>query len=352
MNLIDFGKTAAVESLQQELCPELLLARVIGDGTHIYRVILEQGEQLCEVSGAFRHRAVEKDDFPVVGDWVGVSPAGGRIEMLLPRGPSVSRNSAGRRTERQVLAANVDLVFVVAGLDGGRNFTARGIERYVTAVWESGAEPVLVLNKLDACDDPASFLVEAEEAAPGVPIVMTSALTSDGIGELEALLGQGRTGVLIGPSGVGKSSLINALAGDTLLATGAQREQDRRGRHTSTARNLVRLESGGCLIDTPGLRELQLWAGDEALGRAFGEIETLSEECRFRDCTHQGEPGCAVQAAVSAGELSLERYESFLELQKELAYLHRRTDQQAMQAEVNRWKQIHKSMKDHHKRRS
>lgn len=352
MNLKEYGKTAAVEALHADTCPELRLGRVIGEGTHIYRVATEEEELLCEVSGTFRHTAAGKDDFPVVGDWVGLSPEGGRIERLLPRGPSLSRNSAGRKTERQVLAANVDLVFVVAGLDGGRNFTARGVERYVTSVWESGAEPVLVLNKLDACDDPAAFLVEAEEAAPGVPIVLTSALTGDGIPELEAQLAPGRTGVLIGPSGVGKSSLINALAGDQLLAVGPQREQDRRGRHTSTARNLVKLESGGALIDTPGLRELQLWAGDEALGRAFGEIEHLAEECRFRDCSHQGEPGCAVQAAVVTGELSLERYESFLGLQKELAYLHRRTDQQAMQAEVNRWKQIHKSVKQHHKRRS
>jgi ribosome biogenesis GTPase len=323
---------------------------VTGEGTHLYRVRTGQGEEQCRVSGAFRHGAGERSAFPAVGDFVALAQDGGVIDGLLPRRSVLSRKSAGRRTEEQVLAANVDLVFVVAALDGGRNFTGRGIERYVTTVWESGARPVLVLNKLDACADPAAYIVAAEEAAPGVPVLLTSALTGDGLTELQEAVVPGETAVMIGPSGVGKSSLINSLIGTEQLETGAQREHDRRGRHTSTARQLVLLENGGSLIDTPGLRELQLWAGEESLGRTFADLELFAGECRFRDCSHQGEPGCAVQAAVASGELPPERYESYLELQKELAYLRRRSDEKAMKEEVNRWKQVMKSVKEHHKR--
>ena len=219
--------------------------RVTGEGTHLYRVRTEQGEEQCRVSGAFRHGAGERSAFPAVGDFVALAQDGGVIDGLLPRRSVLSRKSAGRRTEEQVLAANVDLVFVVAALDGGRNFTGRGIERYVTTVWESGARPVLVLNKLDACADPAAYIVAAEEAAPGVPVLLTSALTGDGLTELQEAVVPGETAVMIGPSGVGKSSLINSLIGTEQLETGAQREHDRRGRHTSTARQMVLLENGG-----------------------------------------------------------------------------------------------------------
>jgi ribosome biogenesis GTPase / thiamine phosphate phosphatase len=333
----------------EEAFPGCRPGRVSGEGTHIYRVSTDEGEVSAQVTGSFRHRADGKSDYPAVGDYVALTVEGPAIAGLLSRRSSISRKSAGRRTEEQVLAANVDLGIVVAALDGGRNFTSRGVERYITTVWESGARPVLVLNKLDACADPAGFIVAAEESAPGVPILLTSALTGDGLGALREAIAPGETAVLIGPSGVGKSSLINALLGETRLDTGMQREHDRRGRHTSTARHLVMLENGGALIDTPGLRELQLWAGEESLGRTFSDLDAFADACRFRDCTHQGEPGCAVQAAVASGELRPERYESYLELQKELAYLHRRSDEKAMKDEVNRWKQLQKSLKEHHK---
>jgi len=319
--------------------------RVVGEGVHLYRVLCGEDELLCRVSGGFRHAAGKKEDFPVTGDWVALRGEETLIEGLLTRYACIARASAGGVTEKQLLAANVDLVFIVAGLDGGRNLTRRGIERYLVMVRESGAEPVLVLNKLDLCSDIVGALQTAEEAAPGVRQILTSALTGDGMKELSQILSPGLTGVVLGPSGVGKSSLINALTGVKQLAEGETRESDRWGRHTSTSRNLVNLPWGGSLIDTPGLRELRLWAGEASLDEVFHDLEYHARNCRFRDCTHQGEPGCAVQQALADGELSHERYESYLELRKELDYLHRRSDEQARAEEERRWKQISKSVK-------
>ena len=349
MILEELGITDELKQLYSSDFVDALPGRVTGEGTHIYRVAVEQGERFCRVSGSFRHHAVRKADFPVVGDWVALRRDGDVIEGLLQRRRYLSRKSAGDKSEEQVLAANVDLVCIVAGLDGGRNFTRRGIERYLALAAESGARTLLVLNKLDLCTDLASVLAEAEEAASGVPVILTSILTGDGIQELAGAVGTGGTAVLVGPSGVGKSSLINFLAGKDVLSTGVQREQDRRGRHTSTARNLVVLASGGCLIDTPGLRELQLWGGEESLNTVFSEIDLLADDCRFRDCSHLEEPGCAVLKAVESGELPEERYRSYLDLRKELEYLRRRTDYQARQDEERKWKQISKSVRDIYK---
>ncbi len=325
------------------------IGRVTGEGTHIYRVRIGEQDITCSVSGSFRHSAEKKSDFPVVGDWVRLRDEGEVIDEILPRKSAISRKSAGEKSEEQILAANVDIVGIVAGLDGGRNFTRRGIERYLTLAVESGAEPVLILNKLDLCSDLATVLVEAEEAAPGVKLILTSTLTGDGISELQRAVTADTTAVLVGPSGVGKSSLINALAGSELLDTGAQRDQDRRGRHTSTSRNLVALPSGGFLIDTPGLRELQLWGGEDSLNTVFSEIDSFAGDCRFRDCTHISEPGCAVLKAVEEGAIAADRYEAYLELRKELKYLERRTDYQARQEELKKWKQISRSVKDVYK---
>jgi len=323
--------------------------RVVGEGQHLYKVLSDEDELLCRVSGGFRHAAGEKGDYPVTGDWVALRREGSLIEGVLRREACIARASAGGTTERQILAANVDLVFIVAGRDGGRNLTRRGIERYLVMVRESGAEAVLVLNKLDLCSDIVSALQAAEEAAPGVRQILTSARTGDGMKELAGVLSPGLTGVVLGPSGVGKSSLINALLGEDRLSWGETRESDHRGRHTSTSRNLVFIPGGGALIDTPGLRELRLWAGEASLDEVFHDLDHHARNCRFRDCTHQGEPGCAVQQALVDGELSHERYESYLELRKELNYLHRRSDEQARAEEERRWKQNSKSVKQFYK---
>jgi ribosome biogenesis GTPase / thiamine phosphate phosphatase len=323
--------------------------RVSGEGMHLYRVMSGDDELLCRVSGAFRHAAAKKNEYPVTGDWVALRGDGDLIEGVLTREACIGRASAGGTTEQQILAANVDLAFIVAGLDGGRNLTRRGIERYLVMVRESGAVPLLVLNKLDLCADIVGSLQEAEEAAPDVRQLLTSTVTGDGIDELIDSIGPEHTAVMLGPSGVGKSSLINALLGEQRLAEGDTRQSDHRGRHTSTSRSLVLLPGGGSLIDTPGLRELRLWAGEGSLDEVFHDLEYYARNCRFRDCTHQGEPDCAVQKALVDGALSHERYESYLELRKELDYLHRRNDEQARAEEVRRWKQISKSVKRFYK---
>ena len=333
------------------LFPGCIPGRVVGEGLHLYKVLYGEKELMCRVSGAFRYAAVRKEDYPVTGDWVALRPEESRIEGLLKRSFCIARARAGGNTEKQILAANVDIVFIVAGLDGGRNLTRRGIERYLVMVRESGAEAVLVLNKLDLCSDIVSALQTAEEAAPGVRLILTSTVSGDGIEELSKVLGPGLTGVVLGPSGVGKSSLINSLLGEDRLDQGQTRSGDHRGRHTSTSRNLVLLPRGGVLIDTPGLRELRLWAGEGSLDEVFHDLEFHARNCRFRDCTHQGEPGCAVQKALADGTLSHERYESYLELRKELDYLHRRSDEQARADEERRWKQISKSVKQFYRGR-
>ena len=273
------------------------------------------------------------------------------IHATLPRRSVLSRKAAGTETEEQVMGTNIDKILIVYALDGGRSFSARGLERYLTLAWESGAEPLVVLNKLDLCDDIVPFLSAAEEAAPGAPLFLVSAEEGTGVAELKSALPPGETVVLIGPSGVGKSSLVNALSGEGLQKIGERRESDRRGRHTTTHRELFLLPSGLLLLDSPGLREIQLWGNSETAETVFSEIAALAEECRFRDCTHTAEPGCAVQAALGSGEISADRFESYLELQRELSYLERREDDRAARQEKMKWKKIAQFQKELNKER-
>jgi len=298
------------------------------------------GETTASPSGRMLHEGVDA----VVGDWVALlrPPQGdARIEAVLPRRTALVRTSAGTGGRAQVLAANVDLVMVVAGLDG--DFNPRRVERALVAVAESGAAAMVVLNKADACAGLAERVRAMQDAAPGVPVHAVSALTGEGLAPIEAACTAGRTVVLLGSSGVGKSTLLNRLLGQAAQATAAVRAHDSRGRHTTTQRTLFLLPGGGVLIDTPGLRELRLWGDTTAAEQAFGDLETLAAGCRFGNCQHQGEPGCAVQRAVEEGRLEAERLASYHKLQAELRHLERRADPRAQSEEKRRWKSIHKA---------
>jgi ribosome biogenesis GTPase len=265
------------------------------------------------------------------------------IQAVLPRRSKFSRKTAGRATREQVVAANIDTVFLVVGLDN--DFSPRRVERYLAAAWESGAAPVVILNKLDLCVDPVQRMAAIQQVAPAVPVHAVSALLGDNLDAVLAHCIPRRTVALLGSSGVGKSTLVNTLLGTDLFATQPVRDNDSRGRHTTTHRELIFLSGGGMIIDTPGMRELQLWNADEGVQVTFDEIETLAQECRFRDCAHRDEPGCAVQAAVDAGQLAPDRLAGMHKLQKELAWLDRRNDQLAAIVEKRRWKATHKSVK-------
>jgi ribosome biogenesis GTPase / thiamine phosphate phosphatase len=319
--------TAFAEHATENVVP----ARVALEHTHIYRLITESAEVLARVSGRLRHRAEARADFPAVGDWVAVElPVEGgdaRIRAVLPRFSRFSRRAAGDPTEEQIVAANIDVVFLVSGLD--HDFNPRRIERYLVVAWESGATPVIVLNKADLVEDLAPIVDEVRAMAPGVDVHPVTCHAPGSVDVLRPYIGYGQTAALLGMSGVGKSSIVNQLLGQDLIRTRDVRIHDSRGRHTTTARQLVALAGHGVLIDTPGMRELQLWDTGESMAGTFGDIEALAEQCRFRDCQHLSEPGCAVRAAVEGGELASARLESFHKLASEQAYQARQQDQRA-----------------------
>ncbi|MEX2613306.1 MAG: ribosome small subunit-dependent GTPase A, partial [Gaiellaceae bacterium] len=309
-------------------------ARVVAEHRGGYLVRGERDERLAHPRGKLRDR--DHSLMPAVGDWVAVcDAAGGRyaVEAVLPRRTKVSRKTPWLKSEEHILVANVDTVFLVAGLDG--DFNPRRLERYLIAAWDSGADPVVVLTKLDVCDDPA-MLVEAEDVAVGVPVVAVSNVTGDGLEEVEALLRPRRTIALLGSSGVGKSTLINRLAGRRLMPTGDLRN-DGRGRHTTRHRQLLVLPSGALLVDTPGLRELQVWEGD--VDSAFSDIADLAAQCRFNDCAHSTEPDCAVREALETGALDPDRWSNYGRLQRELRAVEARTSSRLRRELKQRWRQ-------------
>jgi ribosome biogenesis GTPase / thiamine phosphate phosphatase len=353
MDLESLGWNSSFEEPFRRFADEgLRPARVASTHTHVCRIYAAEGELLAEVTGKLRHDARGPQDFPAVGDWVAVAsrPGEGRavIHGVLPRRTRFSRKVAGTATEEQVLAANVDTVFLVGGLDG--DFNVRRLERALVLAWESGASPVILLSKADLCPDFGNRRREAEAVAAGVPVHVVSSLQSDGIEPVRSYLGKGRTVVLLGSSGVGKSTLINRLLGEDRLATAAVRVSDDRGRHTTTHRELILLPDGGLVIDTPGLREIQLWAADEGLERTFDDVQSLARACRFADCAHEHEPGCAVRQAASDGRLPPERLESYRKLKAELRHLEVRQSQQLQAEQKARWKAIHKAARKHRPR--
>ena len=293
-----------------------------------YDVLTEAGDVRARVQSRLRHEAASPADLPVVGDWVALEPGerpSATISAVLPRRTKFSRRAAhdpgSEAAREQVVAANVDVVFITASLSDDLN--ARVLERYLTLAFESGARPVILLTKADIERDPEAVAAELAEIGGEVPVHAISSRTGLGLGAVRAHLAPGVTGALLGPSGVGKSTLVNTLAGEELLATRSVRE-DGSGRHTTTRRELVLLPGGGLIVDNPGMRELHLWLADEGLEDAFEDIAALAVQCRFSDCRHSGEPGCAVQAAADSGRLAPERWRSYRELQRELAELEER----------------------------
>ncbi len=306
----------------------LVAGRVSLEHNQFYRVLTGAGERLAEATGRMKHIAGGRDELPVVGDWVGLrlDPSSDRAQIreILTRRTRFSRKVAGRVTVEQVLAANIDTVFVVFAI--APSLKARGIERYLAASRRSGARAVVVLNKTDLADDVDARVGEAQAVAGDAPVVAVSAQAGLGLDRMEAYLGDGQTIALLGPSGVGKSSIVNRLVGEERLPTGEVRPWDSRGRHTSVHRELVVRAAGGVIIDTPGIRELQLWESD-GLDDAFADIAEIGDGCRFRDCRHDREPGCAVKAAVDGGLLAEARYQNFLKLQHEEEIMNKKKDE-------------------------
>jgi len=319
------------------------VGRIALEHKHLYRIYTEQGELLGEIAGKMRFTACGRDDYPAVGDWVVIRPRleekKATIHAILPRTSKFSRKVAGETMEEQIVAANVDTVFLVNALNN--DFNLRRIERYLILAWESGATPVLILSKADLCDDIDQKVAEVESVAFGVPIHVISSEQHQGLDAIQPYLREGTTIALLGSSGAGKSTLINRLYGDDRQKVKEVREGDDRGRHTTTHREMILLPNGGLVIDTPGMRELQLWDADEGFQDAFEDIESLAADCRFRDCTHGKEPGCAVKTAIKNGSLNPERYANYLKLQRELAYLARKEDVKLQVAEKEKWKKIH-----------
>jgi len=310
-------------------------ARIVAEHRGGYYVRSPDGDRLAHARGRLRDDEIW-GGMPAVGDWVVVCDAPGEryaIEALLPRRTKVSRKTPWLKAEEHVLVANVDTVLIVSGLDG--DYSSRRLERYLVAAWDSGADPVVVLTKLDACDDP-DLIAEAEATAFGVPVLTTSAVTGEGLDDVAALLRPAATFVLLGSSGVGKSTLVNALAGRTLMATGDLR-RDGRGRHTTRHRQLHVLRNGAIVIDTPGLRELQVWEGD--VDDAFADVAEIAAECRFTDCAHGVEPDCAVQEALATGTLDPARWQSYLKLQRELRAIEARSSKRVSRELKRRWRQ-------------
>jgi ribosome biogenesis GTPase len=319
--------------------------RVVLEHRGSYRLYTEQGELSARVRGKLRFDSESAADFPAIGDWVSVAAPerGGppQIHAVLPRRSKFSRKAAGQNSEEQVVAANVDTVFLVQGLD--HDFNLRRLERYLVAAFESNAAPVVILSKADLCEDVDQKVFAAESVTPGTPVHAISSVTGLGIEALDQYIQPGVTVAFLGSSGAGKSTLINRIVGEEIQKTAEVREHDSRGRHTTTHRELLVLERGGLLVDTPGMRELQLWDAGASLSEAFSDVESIAASCYFSNCRHQNEPGCAVRDALGDGSLDASRYESYVKLERELEYLDSRMDERLNLKRKNREKKLHRA---------
>lgn len=318
--LMQYGYSPRFEAFAAEY-PNLTPARVILQEKGLYKIVSRFGESQASVSGKLRFNADDPSDFPAVGDFVmaevGEGDSTAVIHAILNRRSVFIRKSAGTANTQQVVAANIDKLFLCMSLNN--DFNIRRLERYISTAWESGATPVVVLTKADLCTDLPEKMAQVESVAFGIDICVVSANTPEAYSQIEGYVLPGETIALIGSSGVGKSTMINHLLGEELIATNGLRNDDK-GRHTTTHRELIRLKNGGIVIDTPGMRELGMWDSGDGIEKSFRDIEQLAEKCRFRNCTHRSEPGCAVCQAISEGALSPERLASYRKLKTENAY--------------------------------
>ncbi|TDL31497.1 ribosome small subunit-dependent GTPase A [Jeotgalibacillus sp. S-D1] len=348
--LVKIGWNEDWQSKAEDKSP-LIPGRIIVEHKRLYRIFTSHGVLLGEVSGKFRHEAAVREDYPAVGDWVMVSPyideEKAIIHHILPRTSKFSRKMAGETAGEQIVAVNVDVVFLVMAMN--QDFNLRRLERYLLTAWESGANPVIILSKSDLCEDAAQKIQETESVAMGVPIIACSVVSEMGLDHLLTHINTGTTVAVMGSSGVGKSSIINYLLGEEKMVTNDIRLDDGKGKHTTTHRELFVLPDGGVIIDTPGMRELQLWESDDGIVQGFQDIEALAEECQFRDCLHENEPNCAVIRAIEDGTLPKERLSSYRKLQKELAYIERKSNKREQLLEKKKWKKITQSHKNTYK---
>ncbi|MGI8407896.1 MAG: ribosome small subunit-dependent GTPase A [Actinomycetota bacterium] len=337
MDLEKIGWDPAFQPENQ--APGSVLGRIGVEHRGAYTVFTEDGNITASIPGRMRHDAA-RGELPAVGDWVLMDPLDGVskavINSILPRRSRFSRKVAGETTEEQVVAANVDTVFIVTALNQDQNL--RRVERYLALAWESGALPVVVLTKADLCDDVLGAIAEFATVAPGVDIHAVSVVTDVGVDELTTYLKGNKTIALLGSSGVGKSTLVNRLAGSNMKVKSIR--SDGKGKHTTTHREMIIVPEGGVIIDTPGMREVQLWDADEGLDNTFADITAFAADCRFNDCAHEGEPGCAVAAALASGVLTAERLESHRKLERELAFLERRQSKRLQHEEARKYKKL------------
>lgn len=327
--------------------------RVFLQHNKVYMLYTESGETWAEATGRLHYHARGAEDLPAVGDWVAIrrteEEGKAKIHEILPRKSKFSRKAAGSKTEEQIVAANVDTIFLVTALDN--DFNLRRLERYLIMAWESGAQPVVILNKADLSGEAEACRREVEGIAPGVPALLTSVKRGEGVEQLTPFVGKGQTVALMGSSGVGKSTIVNCLLGADSQRTQEVREGDSRGKHTTTHRELFLLSTGGLIIDTPGMRELQLLVSERGLSETFEDVEETARRCRFTDCRHENEPGCAIREALGDGTLDSARYASYRKLQEEMRHVAVRQDQRAAQDEKGRVKRLTRALNKTDKRR-
>lgn len=343
----DFYKIqeASFKAIEKELIP----GRIIEVQREQYKILTNEGESAAKLKGSLFYNEAITSTYPAVGDFVLVKPnphGEDIIYYVLERKSKFSRLDSFNEIE-QIVATNFDFVFIMTSLNN--DFNLKRIERYLTSAWESGAVPVIVLTKADLCSNYSAYVEQLEQIAFGVSIVPISSLTGEGMEKLQEFIMPSKTIVFLGSSGVGKSSLVNAIAGQEIMKVSGIRQDDSKGRHTTTHRQLIMLENGTMIIDTPGMRELGLWNASEGLDTAFSDIEALSSKCKFRDCSHKNEPGCAVKHALESGELLPERWESYLKLKKEIRYAEMKENTALRLNEKARWKSIAKAQKNFNK---